>query len=245
MQGLNVVVTGASGGIGSMIVDRFLDADAKVIAVDLTESGLDGLREKVANPQRLRTVRCDITSEQDCASLVAGIVKEEGAVAILVNSAGLFPPCSFEDMQYAEWRRIIAVNLDGVFLMSHALLPLMKERGWGRIINIGSSSFFQGTPLYTHYVAAKAGVIGFTRSLAREVGRFGITANVVAPGVTSTEAMLRTTPPALLEDRLRQRSIKRHQHPGDVVGVVAFLATVDADFITGQTINVDGGAVMY
>ena len=137
----------------------------------------------------------------------------------------------------------MAVNLDGVFLMTSAILPLMKNNGYGRIINIGSSSYFQGTANYVHYVAAKAGVIGFTRSLAREVGQYGITANVVAPGLTSTQFVLDSTSEAFLENRRVQRSIQRHQYPKDVVGTILFLCSAASDFVTGQTIVVDGGAV--
>jgi NAD(P)-dependent dehydrogenase (short-subunit alcohol dehydrogenase family) len=137
----------------------------------------------------------------------------------------------------------MSVNLDGVFLMTSAILPLMKNGDHGRIINIGSSSYFQGTPNYAHYVAAKAGVIGFTRSLAREVGGYGITANVVAPGLTSTQFVLDSASEAFLEDRRMQRSIQRHQYPKDLVGTILFLCSAASDFITGQTIVVDGGAV--
>jgi NAD(P)-dependent dehydrogenase (short-subunit alcohol dehydrogenase family) len=245
MKDFVVVITGAAGGIGSALVRRFLDAGQSVVAVDFSDEGLGRLAETSGKPANLTCLRCDITQEDEVQALAARVEQMHGGITALVNCAGLFPPCAFEAMSFSEWRRIMAVNLDGVFLMTHAFLPLMKQRNFGRIVNIGSSSFFQGTALYTHYVAAKAGVMGFTRSLAREVAQYGITANVVAPGLTSTEIVLRSAPGTILEDRKSQRAIQRHQQADDLVGTVAFLCSRDADFITGQTINVDGGAVMH
>jgi NAD(P)-dependent dehydrogenase (short-subunit alcohol dehydrogenase family) len=243
LQNRTAVVTGAAGGIGSALTARLLSEGASVIAVDLSAEALSKLRDANDDHARLAVIAGNVTEEAECARVGAQIGRDVGRVDILVNCAGLFPPCAFEKMSFAEWRRIMAVNLDGVFLMTHAILPLMKDGGYGRIVNIGSSSYFQGTPNYTHYVAAKAGVIGFTRSLAREVGAYGITANVVAPGLTSTQVVLDSASEEFLENRRAQRSIQRHQYPKDVVGTIAFLCSAASDFVTGQTIVVDGGAV--
>jgi NAD(P)-dependent dehydrogenase (short-subunit alcohol dehydrogenase family) len=237
------VVTGAAGGIGSALTALLLSEGAAVTAVDLSAGALEKLRETNKEHPRLSTIAGNVADETESARIADRIGGNTSRVDILVNCAGLFPPCAFEKMSFAEWRRIMAVNLDGVFLMTHAILPLMKDGGYGRIINIGSSSYFQGTPNYTHYVAAKAGVIGFTRSLAREVGAYGITANVVAPGLTSTQVVLDSAPEEFLENRRTQRSIQRHQYPKDVVGTIVFLCSAASDFVTGQTIVVDGGAV--
>jgi NAD(P)-dependent dehydrogenase (short-subunit alcohol dehydrogenase family) len=144
----------------------------------------------------------------------------------------------------AEWRKIIDINLTGVFLVIKAMLPLMKNAGWGRIINIGSGSVFAGVPSQAHYVAAKAGVIGLSRSLAREVGNAGITVNVVAPGLTVTPAVRKNFPAQMLQAAIGSRAIKREEVAEDLVGTVFFLASPDADFISGQTISVDGGRHM-
>jgi NAD(P)-dependent dehydrogenase (short-subunit alcohol dehydrogenase family) len=237
------VVTGAAGGIGSALTAGLLSEGAAVIAVDLSAGALEKLREATEDHPRLITIAGNITDEAETTRIVDQVGRAYDRVDILVNCAGLFPPCSFEKMTFAEWRRIMAVNLDGVFLMTSAILPLMKDSGFGRIINIGSSSYFQGTPNYVNYVAAKAGVIGFTRSLAREVGVYGITANVIAPGLTSTQFVLDSASEAFLENRRLQRSIQRHQYPKDVVGTILFLCSSASDFVTGQTIVVDGGAV--
>lgn len=240
-----VLLTGAAGGIGQAISRRLLDAGATVIACDLSADALGKLRDEHKGNARLHTIVADVASEEGGETIAAGVKNVTGHLDILINGAGLFPPCSFEEMTFKEWRRIVSVNLDSMFIVTHALLPLMKDRGWGRVINFGSTSVFQGTPNYTHYVAAKAGVIGFTRSLAREIGRYGITANVVAPGLTSTAVVLNSASEEFLENRRLQRSIPRHQEAKDLTGVVMFLASPDSDFMTGQVLTVDGGAMFY
>lgn len=240
-----VVITGAAGGIGAALVRRFLADDQSVVALDLGEEALSRLRADLGDPAALETYACDITDENAVFAFAEHLRGRGTGVDVLINCAGYFPPQPFEEISFAAWRRVLSINLDGVFLMTHTLLPLMKARRDGRIVNIGSSSFFQGTALYTHYVAAKAGVVGFTRSLARELGKYGITCNVVAPGLTSTDVVKRTAPGTIIEDRRQQRAIQREQFADDLVGTIAFLCSADAAFITGQTINVDGGAVMH
>jgi NAD(P)-dependent dehydrogenase (short-subunit alcohol dehydrogenase family) len=158
--------------------------------------------------------------------------------------AGFFPIEQFLEMTAASWRKIIDINLTGTALMAHAVLPLMAGRGWGRIINFGSASIYAGVEGQTHYVAAKAGVVGLTRSLAREFGRDAITVNVIAPGLTVTKAVKDSFPEEVLKAQIERRCIKREQKPEDLVGTAFFLASPDADFITGQSIIVDGGAWM-
>ena len=147
-------------------------------------------------------------------------------------------------MTFADWRRVIAVNLDSVYLVTWNVLPLMKGRNWGRIVNISSATIWLGNPGLAHYAAANAGVIGVTRCLASEFGPYGITANVVTPGLTSTETARRTFSNELLERRGQQRPSKRQLLATDIVGAVLFLASEDSDLVTGQVINVDGGVVM-
>jgi len=239
-----VLLTGAGGGIGTVLCRRLLNERATVIASDLDKGALDRLAKEMSS-DRLHCVRTDVADERSCAELADFAKSAAGRVDILVNNAGLFPPCAFEEMTFQEWRRIISVNLDSLFLMTRAILPLLKGRGWGRIINMGSGSVFLGTPRNTHYVAAKAGVIGFSRSLAREIGGYGITVNVITPGLTSTAAVLELNNPEFLENRRMQRAIPRHQQPEDLVGAVMFLASDASDFMTGQILNVDGGANMH
>jgi NAD(P)-dependent dehydrogenase (short-subunit alcohol dehydrogenase family) len=232
------LVTGAGGGIGTALVQRFIAEGVRVVAADLDVARAQAAIGDDANS---RAVAIDVTSEES----VRGLVAEIGDIDIVVNNAGIYPAQKFEEMQLADWRRIMAVNLDGAFLVSHAAFPSMRRKQWGRIVNISSGTVWLGTARYVHYAAAKAGIIGFTRSLASELGEFGITVNAVSPGLTNTETLLRGVAPELLEQRRLQRPLKRHQFARDVIGAIVFLASDDADFITGQTINVDGGAAMH
>jgi 3-oxoacyl-[acyl-carrier protein] reductase len=239
-----VLITGAAGGIGAVLVARFLNNGDTVIATDLGEQALDRLREQFPADARLITVAADISTEAG-NEVLADVGRERaGRIDVLINCAGWFPITTFEKIDPEEWRRVLDVNLTGAYHTTRALLPLMKENGWGRIVNFGSGSVFDGTRFQAHYVAAKAGIIGFSRSLAREVGDYGITVNVIAPGLTVTEPVRRTFPAEILEAQRAGRALRRDEEPEDLVGPVFFLASPDAGFITGQTINVDGGKFM-
>jgi len=243
-QGRVVVITGAAGGIGSVLVERFLANGDTVIATGRNDSSLHELSNSLKAGTNLITVAGDISSESDCQRIASVARDRAGRVDILVNCAGYFPVTRFDDLSTAEWRQIIDINLTGVFLMTKAMLPLMKDRGWGRIINIGSGSVYEGVPAQTHYVSAKAGVVGLSKCLAREFGGYGITVNIVTPGLTVTEPVLRLMPKELLESQVRSRAIKRDEVAADLVGAVFFLASPDAGFISGQNLNVDGGKYM-
>jgi NAD(P)-dependent dehydrogenase (short-subunit alcohol dehydrogenase family) len=239
-----VVITGAGGGIGALLVERFLRNGDTVLGTDSSDAALQRLRGSISDDAALITEAADITSEEDCARLAQILRDGPGHLDVIVNCAGFFPITPFEEISAADWRKIIDINLTGSFLVVQALLPLMKERGWGRIVNFGSGSVFDGTKGQTHYVAAKAGVVGFSRSLAREVGAYGITVNVVTPGLTVTKAVRDSFPAAILEAQRKARALARDEEPEDLVGPVFFLASDDAGFISGQTLNVDGGKFM-
>jgi NAD(P)-dependent dehydrogenase (short-subunit alcohol dehydrogenase family) len=239
------IVTGAAGGIGAALVERFLAEGARVVAADIDVTRARSLAAAQGADDRFRAEKLDVTLEESCRSVVAAVERTWGSIDVLVNNAGVYPAAPIEEISFAEWRRILAINLDGVFLMSQAVVPTMKRQRRGRIISMSSGTVWLGTPRYTHYAAAKAGVIGFTRSLASEVGEFGVTVNAVSPGLTVTDTVRRSVSPELLERRLQERPLKRHQYAADVVGAVLFLASDDAEFITGQTINVDGGVAFH
>lgn len=239
-----VVITGAAGGVGALLTKRFLTNGDAVLATDTAEDALGRLREDTADPATLTVHTADISSEQDCRHLADAAEAVSGRVDVLINCAGFFPIVPFEQISAEDWRKIIDINLTGSFLMVQAFLPLMKANGWGRIINFGSGSVFDGTKSQTHYVAAKAGIVGFSRSLAREVGGYGITVNVITPGLTVTKAVRDGFPAEVLEAQREGRALQRDEAPEDLVGPVFFLASDEAGFITGQTLNVDGGKFM-
>jgi 3-oxoacyl-[acyl-carrier protein] reductase len=238
-----VVITGAAGGVGAALVERFLRNGDRVIATDLSAEALDKLRADLGAGKELTTIAGSITSEDDVRAL-ADAARRQGGVDVLLNVAGFFPFDTFADTSPERWRAVLEVNLTGYFLVTHALLPLMQDRGWGRIVNVGSASMYPGVPGQVHYVSAKAGLLGFTRSLAREIGADGITVNLLTPGLTLTGPVLEQFPPELISSQREGRALKRDQHAADLVGPIFFLASPEADFITGQTLNVDGGMFM-
>ncbi|WP_260741444.1 SDR family NAD(P)-dependent oxidoreductase [Tunturiibacter lichenicola] len=244
-DGRVVAITGAGGGIGRKIVDRFLANGDRVIGLDRAKSSLEELATSRNAGNQLSTSCVDITDEYAVAEFAKHINQTHGHVDVLVNCAGFYPVVSFEQMTQEQWLEVIAINLTGTFRVTHALLPLMKSRGWGRIINIGSASVFEGVVGQTHYVSAKAGIVGFTRSLAMEVGDYGITVNIVAPGLTLTEPVLSGMPQELIKTQVDLRAIKRDEQPQDLAGPVFLLCSPDADFVSGQMLVVDGGKIKH
>jgi NAD(P)-dependent dehydrogenase (short-subunit alcohol dehydrogenase family) len=244
-RGRIVVVTGAGGGIGSKTVDRFLANGDSVVGLDRSGTSLKTLVASRNAGSQLSIVKGDITQEADVAGFAKHMQESHGRVDVLVNCAGYYPFVPFEQMTLVQWQEVIAVNLTGTFQMTHSLLPLMKIHGWGRIVNIGSASIFEGVAGQTHYVAAKAGLMGFTRSLAMEVGDYGITVNIVAPGLTLTEPVRRSMPEKLIGAQRDLRALKRDEGPEDLAGPVFLLASPDADFMSGQLLVVDGGKIKH
>lgn len=235
------VITGAAGGIGTEITKRFLNEGAKVVAVDLSEEALEKLSAQCDHSENLLLVKTDISSEESTQQLFQKVKDKWNAVDIIINNAGWFPFLEFEKMSYSDWRKVMSINLDGGFLVIKSLWPLLKQSMAGRIINTASGSFFDPPVGQTHYVAAKAGIIGLTRALAVELGDYNITVNAIAPGLTATPIVLQSFPEDLIDKLAEHGALKRRQLPQDLVGAITFLASDDASFITGQTINVDGG----
>jgi NAD(P)-dependent dehydrogenase (short-subunit alcohol dehydrogenase family) len=240
-----VVVTGAGGGIGSKIVDRFLANGDQVVGLDKADPSLKELVATRKAGGQLLTSCVDVTDADAVAAFAKQVQQTYGHVDVLVNCAGFYPVVPFEQMTLTQWQEVIAVNLTGTFQMTHTLLPLMKGQGWGRIVNISSASVFEGVVGQTHYVAAKAGIVGFSRSLAMEIGVYGITVNTVAPGLTLTEPVLDSLPEKLVHAQKELRAVKRDEQPQDLAGPVFLLCSPDADFISGQTLVVDGGKIKH
>ena len=245
LQGKVAVVTGGARHIGAAYCRKLASEGAAVVIADV----LDGdrvVREIQELGGKAIAVQVDVSKEADTTRMAAEAVKAFGQIDVLVNNAAIFIAIErhpFYEISAEEWDRVSAVNIKGPFLCTKAVFPYMKERGSGKIINISSSTAYWGTPNFLHYVASKAALIGMTRSLAREMGEFGICVNAIAPGLVEHEGQ--TAPKALTELQLKQRSIKRLQTPEDLLGTLVFLASSDSDFMTGQAIVVDGGSVFH
>ena len=244
-NGRIVVVTGGAGGIGSKVVDRFLANGDTIFAIDNRLDALKTLLGTRSAQDQLVAIAGDVSKEDDTRGFADTIRAKAGRVDILINCAGYYPIVPFEKMTFEQWQLIIAINLSGAFLMVSALLPLMKGRGWGRVVNIASASVFEGVVGQTHYVAAKSGLVGFSRSLATEVGEYGITVNCVAPGLTVTAPVKRNMPASTIEGQRALRAIQRDEQAEDLAGPVFFLASPEANFMSGQMLVVDGGKIKH
>lgn len=188
-------------------------------------------------------VQMDVSSEQDAARMVEETLERFGKIDVLVNAAAIVPFVAWDDVDFAIWRRIISTNLDGAYVVSRAVEGPMREAGYGRIVHIASNAFYAGTPNMGPYLAAKGGVVGLTRALATELGRYGITANAVAPGITRTEAVMESPHKDALDFVQSLQAIPRHAYPSDIAPAVAFLASEESGWVTGQVIVTDAGHI--
>lgn len=235
------VITGAATGIGQAYAQR-LAADGFDIAVADVGDASETRAIVEAAGRKFFSAKVDVTSPASTAEFAAEVEKTLPPVTALVNNAGIYPWKPFAETDYDLWRKVISVNLDGPFLMCKAFVPGMIERGYGRIVNVASTTFWLNTTQMTSYVASKGGVIGFTRALAGEVGASGITVNVIAPGLTNTKSM-RGENEEIFDYLPKVQAIPRVIEPSDIVGVISFLCSKDSSFVTGQTIAADGGNV--
>ena len=243
------VITGAANGIGQAFAQRLAEDGVHIAVVDIADASETVSLVEAAGRQAL-AVGCDVSDENSVAAMARQVQEKFGRVDIVVNCAGIFPVQAFAAMSFADWRQVLAINLDGTFLVTAAFVPGMRARQWGRIVNMASGTFGVVTTGYAHYVASKGGVIGFTRGLAGDVAADGITVNAISPGLTRSPGTLARAPRAgfaSMDEEFnaaaKGQAIKRVQVPDDLVGVVSFLTSDDAAFMTGQTLNVDGGRV--
>lgn len=237
------IVTGGARGIGEAIVREFLAAGCYVVIADIDEEAVRTLADSINMPERTMPVRIDVSSHEETHSMVEKTVERFGSVSILVNNAGIQTDAEVEVMPEEMWDETISINLKGVFNCSKAVIPHMRKQGYGRIINISSMSAHRGSFRHAHYCAAKAGVLGFTRALALELGKYQITVNAVSPGIVETRMPQRTMQ-WKREIWLTEIPLKRFGQPEDISAMVCFLASKRAAWITGQSFEVNGGIIM-
>jgi len=242
LQGEVVLVTGASRGIGAAIADTLAAQGAKVIGTATTEAGANAISDRMAAIGGVGRV-LNVTDGAAVDALIESITAEFGTISILVNNAGITRDQLLMRMKDEDWSAILDTNLSSVFRTSKAVMRSMMKARKGRIINIASVIGVTGNAGQANYAAAKAGIIGFSKSIAKEVGSRGITVNVIAPGFIETD-MTQALPEAQKELMMGQIALGRFGSPQDIADAVAFLASPAAAYITGQTLHVNGGMYM-
>jgi NAD(P)-dependent dehydrogenase (short-subunit alcohol dehydrogenase family) len=239
LEGRVAIVTGAAQGIGRAIAEKLKEEGASIAVADLNGEGASAVAQQLDG----LAIEGDISSEADAKSIAEQTLGRYGKIDVLVNAAAIVPFVPWEEVDFAYWRKIMSVNLDGAYLISRAVEGPMRAAGYGRIVHIASNAFLAGTPNMGPYLAAKGGVVGLTRALATELGRYGITANAVAPGITRTEGALATPHKDAFDFVQSLQAIPRHGLPADIAPAAAFLASEESGWVTGQLLVADAGHI--
>lgn len=241
------LVTGGMGGLGESICTKLADMGCRVVATHSGNNARAGewLAEMKSRGYDFYSGQVDVSDFDSCARLVAQVHADAGPVDILVNNAGITRDMTFKKMAKADWDAVIRTNLDSVFNMTKQVMDGMVERGWGRVVNVSSVNGQKGAFGQTNYAAAKAGMHGFTKALALEVARKGVTVNTISPGYIGTK-MVTAIPEEVLSTKiLPQIPVGRLGKPAEIAGLVAYLASDEAAFITGANISINGGQHMF
>lgn len=238
-----IIVTGGAQGIGLKISQYLEGLGATVIIADINLEAAKQAVELLPGKNGM-AIACDVTSEEATLNMAKTVVERYGKIDALVNNAGCFPVKLFSDMTEKEWRKVIDIDLTGTFLATKAVYKYMEKAKKGKIINMASISGRVGGWGFTHYSAAKAGVIGFTKALAREAGPIGIQVNAVAPGIIDTETTKTVFPSYALKEYVKNVPLGRLGMDEDIKGVVSFLCSENSNYMTGQVLTVDGGYTM-
>jgi NAD(P)-dependent dehydrogenase (short-subunit alcohol dehydrogenase family) len=249
LAGRVALVTGGAKGIGIAYCEALLKAGATVVVADVVDPETVAQQLRADHPAgRVLGLRFDVSSERDVVTAVASAEAFAGGIDVLVNNAAIFaalPPANVTDIDADLWDRVMAVNVRGSFLMVKHVVPVMKRRGGGKIINITSGAAYKGLPGMVHYSASKGALTTMTRALSRELGAFGICVNSLAPGAVMSDTIVQNVEhmQRYHQFAIQQRAIKRDMVPQDLLGALVFLASSASDFVTGQTLAVDGGSV--
>lgn len=242
LSGKTVLVTGAAQGIGKAIAARLAADGARVVVSDINAGGGQAVASEIGGI----AIAADISDPASVKALFEGIAEKAGGLDVVVNNASIVPFIPWDEVDLAHWQRIIDVNLTGTFLVTRAATDMMRQKQVpGRVISISSNTFFAGTPNMAAYVAAKGGVIGLTRALATELGKYGITVNAVTPGLVESDGVKASPHNQAFGFVEMLQAMPGKGQPEHIADVVAFLASDDARWITGQTLNVDAGMVRH
>jgi len=243
LAGRTALVTGAASGIGRATARRLAADGAAVAVLDIDRSGADAVAaELAAAGGKSVAVAADVSDGAAVREAVGRARTALGAVHILVNNAGVCSFFPFETLEEAEWDRMFAVHVKGAFHCTKAALPDMIAAGWGRVVNVSSVGGLKGAPALTHYAAAKAALVGFTRALSTEVGVHGVTVNAIAPGLVDTPLLVRSRmPESIVTTQAAQVPVRRIGTPEDIAAACAYLVSPDASYVTGQVLSPNGG----
>jgi 3-oxoacyl-[acyl-carrier protein] reductase len=234
------VVTGSANGIGQRFCLALAQAGISIVGVDVADQ--NETAQLVKNEGlKFIALKSDVSNLEDLKNKIDTTVDSLGHIDIVVANAGIYPAGPFDDVTYDDWRKVMRVNVDGAFCTIQSTLPHLRKNGWGRIVVVSSAAIWNGVPLQTPYVASKAALIGLVRSLAGEIANDGITVNAISPGLTETDNLLNSWPGTLFDWVVEAQSIKRRMLPDDLTSTLLYLVDEKSDFVTGQTINVDGG----
>ncbi len=240
LQNKVAVVTGGSAGIGRAIAEEFLKQGAIVVICDISDQKLKDAEEALSALGTLRTYHTDIAVKSEVEQMIADVRKEFGKIDILVNNAGITSDAQFYKMTDEQFDRVLNVNLKGNYFMTKAVLPAMMEQQYGKIVHLASVSAFNGNFGQSNYAASKAAIMGMTRVQAKELGKYGITVNAIAPGSILTD-MYNAVPEEAKQQKLKRIPLRRYGEPAEVAKLALFLACDDSSYITAQTIVIDGG----
>lgn len=240
LQNKVAVVTGGSAGIGRAIAEEFLKQGAIVVICDISDQKLKDAEEALSAFGTLRVYHADIAVKAEVEQMAADVQKEFGKIDILVNNAGITSDAQFYKMTDEQFDRVLNVNLKGNYFMTKAVLPAMMEQQYGKIVHLASVSAFNGNFGQANYAASKAAIMGMTRVQAKELGKYGITVNAIAPGSIMTD-MYNAVPEDAKQQKLKRIPLRRYGEPAEVAKLALFLACDDSSYITAQTIVIDGG----